>query len=106
MSGPTDSEETSTSSQRGHTSTTATPSASTAGAQASSGQEVPAADASMLQQLFVVMTQQNQTFQAAIQTQKQQAQAQLELLMLQRRKHYTGTSPAHLANSSRPLLTA
>ncbi|KAG6944598.1 hypothetical protein JG687_00017773 [Phytophthora cactorum] len=57
-------------------------------------------------QLFVMMTQQNQKFQAAIQTQKQQAQAQLELLMLQRRKHYTGTSQAHLANSSRPLLTA
>ncbi|KAG2821226.1 hypothetical protein PC116_g12532 [Phytophthora cactorum] len=106
MSGPTDSEETSTPSQRGRTSTTATSSASTAGAQASSGQEVPAADASMLQQLFVMMTQQNQKFQAAIQTQKQQAQAQLELLMLQRRKHYTGTSQAHLANSSRPLLTA
>ncbi|KAG6944874.1 hypothetical protein JG688_00016870 [Phytophthora aleatoria] len=67
MSGPTDSEETRTSSQRGRTSTTASPSASTAGAQASSGQEVPAVDASMLQQLFVMMTQQNQTFQAAIQ---------------------------------------
>ncbi|GMF18551.1 unnamed protein product [Phytophthora fragariaefolia] len=67
---------------------TTTPPASTAGGQSSTtppasnagGQDtpgIPAADTSMLQQLFVMMSQQNQTFLAAIQAQMHQTQAQM-----------------------------